>query len=105
MGLGLLMAPRHSGRLWMGRHNRTPAAIAAARWLGIRDLALGLTLARTIDHSANRRQLFIEAAAIDITDAAVSYVERGRLPGSWWPLITGGASLMAIFDAAFAVRA
>ena len=105
-GTSLLAAPSVGARMWVGDQRGTRVARAMSRWLGVRDIALGWTLARaTRLGTPARRQVFLEAALVDVADAAIAYRFRGRLPGAWWPLVAVGAGVMGIADFALAMGA
>jgi hypothetical protein len=102
MGILLVVHPTAGGRLWFGR---TLAPEPAARWLGIRDLALALTLRDALRGSPGRRTIFTEAALVDVGDALIAIRARQRLRGSGWLLIAAGAGAMAVADTALALAA
>jgi hypothetical protein len=104
MGALLLLAPRLGARMWIGDHAHGSGR-AVARWLGVRDLALAASLLRLRTRPPHTAQLFLEAAAVDVTDALVTVRMRRDLPGAWWPVIAGGAAAMAIADATLSLRA
>jgi hypothetical protein len=53
---------------------------------------------------AERWQIFAEAALVDIGDAVIAVRYRRALPTTGWPLIAGGATMMAVVDAALAYK-
>ena len=100
MGLLLLTRPREGGRLWFGP-GRAPEP--ASRWLGVRDLALALTLLASQHGAPTRRTVFAEAALVDLGDALIAAGARRQLAGGGWWLIAAGAGAMAVADAALAL--
>src|SRR3712207_316904 len=100
MGLLLVARPRVGAQLWFGR---TLAREPAARWLGIRDAALALTLLAVLSGRSSRRAAFAEAALVDVGDAVVAIRARKQLRGCGWWLIAAGAGAMAVSDTALAL--
>jgi hypothetical protein len=69
IGLALAVAPRRTGRQWLGDVADHPAAAVAIRSLAVRDVAIGAGLVRALDTGADTRPWLLASAAADAADA------------------------------------
>ncbi len=80
IGAALTLAPRLTGRGWLGDHAKQPAAAVAIRSLGARDVAIGVGLLRALDTGADPRPWFLASAAADAADAVGTLLAWKHLP-------------------------
>lgn len=108
IGTGLTLAPRLTGRQWLGDVASQPSAAVAVRCLGARDLAIGVGLVRALDRGAHPTPWLIAASAADAADAMGTLLAwkhlppRGRLLTAL--MATGGALAGARAAQQFAAR-
>lgn len=103
-GLALLAAPaKVAGNRWLGAGARQPAAQAALRGLGGREVALhGLALVALARGSAVRPWLAVSIAG-DLADVSGTFLDRDGLPdGSVvaTAAVAGGSALLSAIAAA-----
>jgi hypothetical protein len=80
IGSGLLLAPKRTGRVWLGPVADQPATATVVRSLGARDLGLGVGLAQALD-TDNRPELWVLAAvAADASDVVGTILAWRDLP-------------------------
>lgn len=85
IGSALALAPRRTGRAWLGDIATQPGAAVAVRSLGARDIAIGAGLVRALDTGADTRPWLLASAAADAADAIGTLLawkhlaRRGRL--------------------------
>lgn len=85
IGAALTLAPRRTGRGWLGDIAMQPGAAVAVRSLGARDIAIGAGLVRALDTGADTKPWLLASAAADAADAIGTLIawkhlaRRGRL--------------------------
>lgn len=79
IGAVLLAAPGAAGRRWLGDVARQPAAKAAIRGLGARDLAFGIGALRALDRGEPAAGWVRLAAVGDLADAASGLLAARQL--------------------------
>jgi hypothetical protein len=82
IGLGLLLAPRRLGKLWVSEHARGPAVQMLLRAVGARDAVIGMIALHTLDHPEIGPRWQRTAAALDAIDAGVTIAARSELPSA-----------------------
>lgn len=80
IGTALTLVPAQAARGWLGRDVRSPAAQAAIRGMGIRDVALGIGTLLAMSHGGGVRG-WVEAGSLaDLGDAAATLLSWDDLP-------------------------
>jgi hypothetical protein len=94
LGAGLVLAPERLGRPWLGSAAGTPGGQAVLRGLGIRDLALGLLLLRSLGDRDAAPAIARACALSDGVDATATVLARRAIPATGWGVVAlaaGGA--------------
>ena len=102
IGVALTVAPGRAGRNWLGDMADKPAGAAAVRSLGVRDLALGVGLMRSVDTGTEPRPWLLAGAAADAADVAATLIAWKHLPsrGRLLTVALAGASTVVGLRAA-----
>jgi hypothetical protein len=80
LGAAILIAPEGVTSRWLGAHAANPAVRYLARSLGVRDLALGVLVARTLEDPRVGPQVLAACAVADTVDALATVSARSELP-------------------------
>jgi hypothetical protein len=80
IGFALAVAPRRTGRQWLGNIADQPAAAVAIRSLAVRDVAIGAGLMRALDTGADTRPWLLASAAADAADVVGTVLAWKHLP-------------------------
>jgi hypothetical protein len=81
VGGGLLLAPRLTGRAWVGDHADSRGATVFARGLGVRDVVLGALVLRSLPEDRDAARTLVAASAVsDATDFLATLVALPALP-------------------------
>lgn len=81
IGTALTLAPRLTGRTWLGDVVDQPAVAVAVRSLGARDVAIGAGLVRAVDRGADTGPWLFASVAADAADAIGTLLAWKHLPG------------------------
>ena len=103
IGAGLLVAPRLSLGMWIGRDAAAGGVAAAARALGIREVVLGSLALHLADSAPAGPRLLRALAVCDGVDALATLAARSTLPAPSRALIlamAGGAAAGQLWAAA-----
>jgi hypothetical protein len=79
-GAVVLIAPRWGIRVWLGDRDPSPAARAATRGLGGRDIALGLGLLTALENDGPAARWLEAGAVADASDAVAALSGARRFP-------------------------
>lgn len=82
VGGALVASPSTVGRVWLGKGVREPASLIALRAMGVRDLAIGLAVARSLDEGEDPSGLLGLGVVCDAVDGLATLSEIRRLPAS-----------------------
>ena len=82
IGLGLLLAPRRLGKLWVSEHAQRPAVQMLLRAVGARDAVIGIIALHTVEHPEIGPRWQRTAAILDAIDAGATIAARSELPSS-----------------------
>jgi hypothetical protein len=91
IGAALLVAPRLSLGLWIGRDAAAGPVAAPARALGIREVALGTMALHVVDEPDVGAGLLRTLALCDGVDLLATLAQRGTLPPAGRALIAAMA--------------
>jgi len=92
IGAGLLVAPRLSLGMWIGRSAADGATAPVARALGVREVVLGAMALHTLDRPQVAARWLRALAACDAVDLAATVAARRSLPSPGRVLVAGMAS-------------
>jgi len=95
IGVGLLVAPRLSLGMWIGRDAAGGAVGAAARALGIREVVLGTMAVHVVDEPGVGAGLLRTLAACDGVDLLATLAARRSLPPAGRRLVVAMAGVGA----------
>jgi hypothetical protein len=101
-GAALVVAPRATGRRWIGADADRPGATVVARGLGIRDLVLGMIALHTLSHPEVGPRWQRTLAVCDAVDLAATVAAREALPAGavlGTTVVAGGAVLSELWAA------
>jgi hypothetical protein len=108
VGGALVVAPRWSGRIWVGSGADGPGSVVFARALGARDVALGTaTLVALRSERATAGMLRLGFMA-DVADAVATVIAAPHLEGrrrTTMPLIAGVVGAAGLMAAGWAEKA
>ncbi|HEY7873909.1 MAG TPA: hypothetical protein VIG64_02185 [Actinomycetota bacterium] len=97
LGVAMFVAPRKVVRSWTGEEGESLPSTMALRGMAVRDIALGLGLAKAAD-SGGRTRGWLEAAALsDAGDAVAtlfSWRELGGVRRIFWFAVEAGAAVL-----------
>ena len=97
-GLGFLLLPGLTGRMWIGRDADRTGTKLFIRAMGARDLAIGLGVVIAIDRGAPVRGWLEASTLADLADFAATLIARDELPAAAVPqalAIAGGSAVTA----------
>jgi hypothetical protein len=80
LGVGLLVAPRRSGRGWIGDDARLPGVAVVARAHGSREVLLGGLALHTAANARFAARMQHALAAVDAVDLVATLAARRSLP-------------------------
>ena len=80
VGAAMFLAPKWSGRVWVGRQADTTGARTVTRGFGGRDAALGLGLLMALEEGKGAGRWLALSAMADAGDVAATLAGWGRLP-------------------------
>src|SRR3954447_1640083 len=107
-GLNYLLRPQEARKSWIGRAAKRPGAQVMIRSQGVRDIALGLGALRALRSGggAEARAWVAGHALCDLTDLAVTWAARDRLPErqSRFAMAVAGASTVVAATAVARLR-
>ncbi len=92
IGAGLLLAPRLTLGMWIGRPAADGATAPVARALGVREVVLGAMALHTLDRPQVAARWLRALAACDAVDLAATVAARRSLPLPGRVLVTALAS-------------
>jgi hypothetical protein len=76
----MFLAPKWTGRTWVGRFADTPGAKTITRGFGARDIAIGAGLLSALESGNDPRPWLLMGAAADAGDAVSTLLSWRRLP-------------------------
>ena len=80
LGVGLLVAPRRSARVWIGDDARLPGVGVVARAHGSREVLLGGLALHTVGDARFAARMQHALAAVDAVDLVATVAARRSLP-------------------------
>ncbi|HEV2776782.1 MAG TPA: hypothetical protein VGV90_14405 [Solirubrobacteraceae bacterium] len=95
IGAGLLVAPRLSLGVWIGREAAAGAVAAPARALGIREVVLGGLALHVVDRPAVAARMLRTLALCDAVDLLATLAARRSLPPQGRALVIAMAGAAA----------
>jgi hypothetical protein len=81
-GIGFMLAPSLTGRMWVGEDASRPGAKLFIRALGARDFALGLGTLLAMRHDRPTRGWLEASGLADFADLVFTLVARDAIPPS-----------------------
>jgi hypothetical protein len=96
-GLGFLLLPGLTGRMWVGRDAERTGTKLFIRAMGARDLAIGLGVVIAFDRGAPVRGWLEASTLADLADFAATLIARDEIPPSAVPqalAIAGGSAAL-----------
>lgn len=97
-GVGMLAAPRLTGRGWIGDDADRPGAQVVIRALGVRDLILGLLTLHVAHRPGVGYRTVATCAAADLVDFGATFAARKHLPSAAAGVmaLAGGATVSGV---------
>lgn len=80
LGAALVVAPRPTGRAWIGEDARRGGPAVLARALGVREVVLGMMAVHTLDHPEVAPRWQRTLAGCDLADLGATVAARRSLP-------------------------
>jgi hypothetical protein len=93
LGLGLVLAPRRSLRVWIGADADRPGTAVVARAHGIRDALLGTIALQTLDPPQAALRYHSSLAVCDAVDLGATLAARRSLPRTGTVLVSALAAV------------
>ena len=96
-GLGFLLLPGLTGRMWIGRDAERAGTKLFIRAMGARDLAIGLGVVIALDRGAPVRGWLEASTLADLADFAATLIAREEIPPAAVPqalAIAGGSAAL-----------
>jgi hypothetical protein len=85
IGLGFLLLPGITGRMWVGRDANRAGPKVFVRAMGARDVAMGLGIVIAFDRGTPVRGWLEAATLADLADFAATLIARDHIPSAAVP--------------------